>query len=231
MSNKILVVSQMDNYGVALEGLGELTDDVLHFMDRPEEYKLVMFTGGEDVSPELYGETSPLGMCFTNRLRDKREAAIFAVALKHGIKMTGICRGTQFINVMSGGRMMHDIKGHGTGHNTHRMETSKGEVIDVNSFHHQMIIPPEDGYVIGWAKDRLSDRYIGDKDQPVEWNGPETEIVLIPRTLCCGVQWHPEWMLKNEDGYIYYNNLVERFMKKDIASFTAEYVKTAMVGA
>lgn len=227
--DKILVVSQFDNYAVALEGLGELTDDVMDFMNHPENYKLLLFTGGEDVSPQLYGETSPRGLCGSNAARDRREIQIFMVARKHGIKMTGICRGSQFINVMSGGRMMHDIQNH-AGPN-HLMETTKGEIIEVNSYHHQMIIPPDDGLVIGWSADRLSDRYYGDKDKEVKWTRPETEIILIPRTLCCGVQWHPEWMLKEVAGYQYYNQMIGRFLEKDIQQFTAEYVKKAASGA
>lgn len=230
MASKILVVSQMYNYGVALEGLGDLTDNVIHFMDHPEEYKLVFFTGGEDVSPELYGETSPRGLCHNNPARDRIETVVFNKAIKNNIKMTGICRGSQFINVMSGGRMMHDISGHSTGHNTHPVETTKGETVEVNSFHHQMIIPPTDGHVIGWSKNRLSRTYYGDKDQEVDWTGPETEIILIPRTLCCGVQWHPEWMMKKEDGYLYYHNMIRRFLKKSIQDFTTEYIKEQVHG-
>jgi len=232
---KILVVSQFDNYACALDGLGKLINgdqagNIADFMENPQDYDLLLFTGGADVGPELYGETSPLGLCATHPARDKVETRIFMHALKHGIKMTGICRGSQFINVMSGGRMIHDIQNHAIGR-THGMETSKGEIIEVNSFHHQMIIPPKDGHVIGWSKERLSKRYYGDKDLEVSWDGPETEIILIPRTQCCGAQWHPEWMPKGTAGYDYYNEMIRRFMEKSIEDFTAEYVKHIAAGA
>lgn len=227
--NKILVACQFDNYAVALDGLGELTDDVKDFMMNPEQYKLVMFTGGADVSPELYGETSPRGLCSNSPRRDEKEIKIFTKAIKYGVKMTGICRGSQFINVMSGGRMMHDVQGH-AGAN-HLMETTRDEVIEVNSYHHQMIIPPADGHVIGWSRERLSGRYYGDKDEQVEWGRPESEIILVPRTLCCGVQWHPEWMSKELEGYRYYNDLIYKFLKMDIEGFTEYYVKRVSAGA
>lgn len=228
MGHKILVPLQF-GYGKAIEGLGDLSSDIDDFFSDTKNYKLVLFTGGSDVDPRLYGETSPKGICQTNPKRDLLEAKIFDRARKFGIKMTGICRGSQFINVMSGGRMMHHINGHAGG--CHDVETSKGEVFEANTLHHQMSIPPEDGYVIGWAKEPLSSVYIGDEDKPVEWEKPETEIVLIPRTLCLGAQWHPEMMGIRTPGYRYYYHLIQKFLRTDIEKFTDEYVKKAELGA
>lgn len=229
MRYKILVPLHF-GYGRAIEGLGYLTSDVSDFFSNTKEYKLILFTGGADVDPRLYGETSPDDMCSCDPQRDLFEAKIFDRARKFGIKMTGICRGSQFINVMSGGRMMHHIDGHACGL-THKVETSKGEVFEANSLHHQMIIPPDDGYVIGWAKEPLSSIYIGDKDEEVKWEKPETEIVLIPRTLCLGAQWHPEMMGTRTPGYRYYYRLVQKFLEMDIEKFTDEYIKKAALGA
>lgn len=228
MGHKILVPLDI-GYGRAVEGLGDITSDVTDFFKNPKKYKLVLFTGGADVSPEIYGETSPRDVCGSEMRRDLFEAQIFDLARKLGIKMTGICRGSQFINVMSGGRMMHHLEGHAGGR--HEIETSKGEVFVANSLHHQMIIPPEDGHMIGWAKEPLSPIYIGDKDELAEWDRPETEIVLIPRTLCCGAQWHPEMMATGTEGYRYYYQLVRKFLEMDIKDFTDEYVKKAELGA
>jgi len=221
MGNKILVPLD-GGYGRAVEGLGDLVSYIPDFFENPNDYCLVLFTGGEDVSPFLYGETSPDGLCYNSPKRDRIEAAIFNHALKHGIRMTGICRGSQFINVMSGGRMLHHIENHSCYHD---VETTKGEIFETNSTHHQMSIPPKDGFVIGWCAKNRSSIYIGDKDLPVEWNGPETEMILIPRTLCCGVQWHPETMNGKSMGYIYYHNLIARFLERNIDTFAAEYVK------
>jgi len=210
------------HYSRALEGLGVMVSDEKDFFRNPKEYVLVLFTGGADVSPHLYGETSPKGLCYTNPSRDMFEMPIFEHALKNNIKMTGICRGSQFANVMSGGRMMHDITNHAGG--LHEVEMLNGDVITTNSTHHQMIIPPIDGYVLGWSKTALSRHYIGDKDEAVEWNRPETEIVFVPRTKFCGVQWHPESMSKDSDGYIYYHRLINDLISMDINEFSDRYL-------
>lgn len=59
---------------------------------RIEEADLVLFEGGEDVSPNLYGEpVHPATYISPNR--DKAEVALFKKAHSLGKKLLGICRG------------------------------------------------------------------------------------------------------------------------------------------
>lgn len=220
--NKILIVNGT-SYGLPVESLGDLSYKVSDFFDNPHEYKLVLFTGGSDVSPEYYGHTSPKNMCHSWPERDALEAQIFKVAIEHNIKMTGICRGAQFINVMSGGTMMHHIDNHAsvTGH---QMTTLSGRELYVNSLHHQMIVPGDDGVVLGWSKNNQSKRYFGDKDEMVEYHGKEVEVIYYPQTLCVGVQYHPEMMNKDSDGFNYYKDLVDDFLNMTIEDFTDKHV-------
>lgn len=221
MKNKILVPYDI-GYGSSIMGLGDITDDLKDFYNNTNDFKLVLFTGGADVGPELYGDSSPKGLCFTNFMRDEVESKIFIQALKHSIPMTGICRGAQFINVMSGGKMIHDFNGHGYGNHAFNCLKDNG-TISVNSLHHQMIVPPEDGYVIGWCPQKLSDEYYGYRDRRVEWDQYEVEAVLIPRTMCCGVQYHPETMDSNSEGYKWYYDMVEDLITMDINLFVHKY--------
>ena len=72
MADKILVLNG-NSYGAALEGLGVLSFDKKEFMSKPDDFKLVQFTGGEDVSPSFYGDTSPKGLCHNSMHRDIEE--------------------------------------------------------------------------------------------------------------------------------------------------------------
>ncbi len=93
---------------------GEITTDPAVLFADPGSIKLVCFTGGSDVSPELYGHRNLESGC--NKARDEKEVLIFEMAKKHGIPMTGICRGSQFLNVMCGGTMVqHLLASHGGG--------------------------------------------------------------------------------------------------------------------
>lgn len=224
MSDKILVLSG-PSYGSTVEGLGSLTSNTTEFLSKTDEFKLVLFTGGADVDPSLYGNTSPKNICVTNPQRDKFERTIFKHALDHGIKMAGICRGLQFINVMAGGKLIHHLDRHdGFPIPYHNFECQKDDKIRrINTMHHQMAIPPKDGIIIGWSSTKLSEKYVGDKDEEVNWPGPEVEAAIYPEIGACGVQWHPEMMLEGSDGYQFFHNMVRAVIQLDMEDFVNLY--------
>lgn len=178
-------------YAPLFKDLGEINHDPANLKLDPLKYKLVVFTGGADVSPELYGDTSPKGVCHVNKKRDEQERNIYHFARQRGIRMVGICRGMQFLNVMTGGKMIHDLAGHSGGsHMT--MTRDRDEPFLTNSFHHQMCILHKDSHLLAWSHVKLSKAYIGDKDEPVDYKGPEVEAFYHPWDHAMGVQWHPE---------------------------------------
>lgn len=114
---------------------------------------LVQFTGGEDVTPELYNQRNTRSHFNLNR--DIKEAGVFAVALRIHKPMAGICRGGQFLNVMCGGEMIQHVDGHATG-KTHKIARvgwlgKKYDEIEVTSTHHQMMIPGEEASILAVA--------------------------------------------------------------------------------
>ncbi len=212
--SKILVVLG-NSYASAVEGLGEIVTDANAFLseEHPDDYSLILFTGGEDVTPSLYGETSPDGLCFNCEQRDAYETKIYKHALENGIRMTGICRGIQFLNVMAGGKMYHHVDRH-TG-TKHPMQTLKQGLILVNSLHHQMVIPPEEGIIIGGAQERRSAQYIGDGDLKTESPELEAEAVILPHIDAAGVQYHPEMMSKDSEGYKWFHELAKDLIETE----------------
>ena len=210
--NKILVVNGA-SYFKAVKNLADYSNDIGHFMKKPSDFSLVLFTGGEDISPELYGETSPKGVCSYSIERDIYEKNIFNHAVKHSVKMTGICRGIQFLNVMAGGKMIHHLNAHGGC--MHEMSTSREEKVQVNSYHHQMVLPPKDAVIIGWASEIRSNVYIGDKDLEVKPPSKEIEAVIYPNINAAGVQYHPEMMEVTSSGYKWYEQLVNDLMQTE----------------
>lgn len=222
MKDKILVVNGT-YYANVVEGLGDIVEKTKLFLNNPDKFKLVVFTGGADVSPSLYGDTSPNNVCGCSIGRDIQETEIFKCALYNNVKMTGICRGLQFLNVMSGGKMMHHISGHeGT---IHEMSTLTGESLLINSYHHQMILPNKKAKVIGWAKNRLSKVYIGAKDELVHYDGKECEAAIFPETKAFGVQYHPEVADKQSDAFIYYRSMVVNALELSWKDFISKYTE------
>jgi gamma-glutamyl-gamma-aminobutyrate hydrolase PuuD len=228
MKNKVLVLNP-DNasYETLLKDFGEVTRNTTAFILNPKDFKLIQFTGGDDVLPELYGDTSPKNYCMCGD-RDEEETKIFKIATKFSIPMVGICRGTQFLNVMCGGKLIHHLDGHAS--SQHMVNTSctslSLDTFQTNSLHHQMCIPPTDGHIIAWSLEKQSKKYIGDKDEEIYWPGPEVEAIFIPWDKVLGVQWHPEMMMANSIGRNYYKILLADFLKMNMTSFRIKYVST-----
>jgi putative glutamine amidotransferase len=70
----------------------------------------VLFAGGEDVDPELYGERKKYGNVQINRKRDDFELDLLDQTMDRLLPILGICRGTQVINVKFGGTLYQDLK-------------------------------------------------------------------------------------------------------------------------
>ena len=160
----------------------------------------ILFPGGEDVDPHLYGE-EPLPVC--GEFRPEIDAAwknAFAYARSTGMPMLGICRGIQFINVMMGGTLWQDLDEMSKKHFmhlqagrrsylTHHVEITPGSylehlfgqsVVMTNSMHHQAVKEAAPGLsVSGRARDGVIEA-LEDKERTI-----------------VAVQWHPEGLLES----------------------------------
>ncbi|PAK85179.1 gamma-glutamyl-gamma-aminobutyrate hydrolase family protein [Lentilactobacillus parakefiri] len=157
----------------------------------------LLLSGGQGVTPILYGEEPLAGVAETDIYRDQFEIALIKAAQKAGKPVLGICRGMQVINVALGGNLYQDIyqqAGATEKHNqyptsweipTHHVTTTDdswlreilGKRFAVNSFHHQGIHEPGSQLKVVAKSD----------DQVVE--GIESSDGRI-----IGVEFHPEMM-------------------------------------
>lgn len=106
---------------------------------------LIIFTGGEDINPSIYGQntTNAYGI---NRARDDAETNIFSMANGQNKFMLGVCRGHQLINALLRGRLYQDLyietgKFHP---GSHTIDTQENSIVGknftrVNSMHHQAV--------------------------------------------------------------------------------------------
>jgi carbamoylphosphate synthase small subunit len=200
---KVFIVNGSYAYMRLFQDLGfHVTSDIA-------KASLVCFTGGEDVTPGLYGDKAHK---FTGNSthRDEEEARQYNVALAWKIPCVGICRGGQFLNVMNGGRMYQHVSKHTQSHDIVDLQT--GETIHVSSTHHQMMMPAAHADVVAvshlggtreWYDGEVYRRDISEMDY---------EVVHYPDTRCLCFQPHPEF-----DGYPemrkYFQRLVESLLK------------------
>ena len=212
---KILILGR--GYDAPFNALGEVSIvDTWEFVD-VTGYDLVVFTGGEDVTPYLYGEEAHPSTGYS-QMRDHVEEKMYRDCVEHGIAMTGICRGSQFLTVMNGGKLVQDIDGHGI-YGTHPITAFGYGAVSVTSTHHQMMYPygidSHDYEILA-----LSEAHGTPRGLPagVETIGGVVEAVWYNKSKCLCVQFHPEYMPEDSDGYQYYQSLLNDFIISAIAA-------------
>ncbi len=162
---------------------------------------LVVFSGGEDVSPHLYGKKAHPST-LSNPRRDKFEKEEFDKALALNKPMLGICRGAQFLCVMAGGILIQHQ--HNPDH-FHPMRTKENTQIRVTSSHHQAQFPwyldRKDFKMLGWTYTQSLYHYGEGKDEMIigvidgddgKYDRVELEEVYYAKINALGLQHHPE---------------------------------------
>lgn len=157
-----------------------------------------VFTGGQDVSPEIYGETVKFDNVGCCKKRDALELALLEKALQQDKSILGVCRGVQFINAALGGTLYQDLPREISSplehHQTppydvpiHTVELTPGtplytlsgkEEIAVNSYHHQAIktLSPKLA-CMATASDGIMEA-----------------VYMLGKKFVFAVQWHPEFL-------------------------------------
>lgn len=169
-----------------------------------EEAEVVVFTGGEDISPEFYGQETLEGT-YANKERDLYEISMYKKVKNHQL-CVGICRGAQLACILNGGILVQDVNNHARFH-THTMRIHnfrKDDMLfDITSIHHQMMYPydmPSKNYkVVATAYPRKSTFYKGisspQQDNIIKKGEPEVILFRKPdNPLFLAIQGHPEIM-------------------------------------
>lgn len=179
--------------------------EVIQDYEPGKEPDLVCFTGGSDVDPSYYGEINAYcgGL---NIKRDKREVAAYNAFIDY--PKVGICRGGQFLNIMSGGAMWQDVNGHGQSHKVFDLLMYQME-IDMTSTHHQMMIASPKGEVIAIAHQANKFRS-PTKDRKVPKF--DTEVVYYEHTKSLCFQPHPEYVGNQHDCNVYFFELTNMLL-------------------
>ncbi len=178
----------------------------------PDFVQGILFTGGGDIDPLLFGEEPILQNGEISPLRDAYELHLCKEALQRALPLLGVCRGMQIMNIATGGSIYQDIgvQTHSTlKHNqqaprsyaTHSIQIQQDSLlaalwqtksIVVNSVHHQAVSKLGAGFMISAkSTDALTEAI----------ENPEYDFVV-------GVQWHPEAMQTKEQMALF-----ERFVQ------------------
>lgn len=210
------------SYGEPFTHLGKISTSVNDIIKNMENIQLVVFTGGEDVHPSFYGGRD-CGISQTNKVRDDYEAQVFNLCLERGIKMAGICRGIQFLNVMAGGFIYQHITKHAIFGFHGIIYPALNKRALVTSTHHQLIGLAKSGIPIAHTDGRISQKYIGPQGDIVSPPLEELEAAVFPEINALGVQFHPEFMRDRLPGKMLYRRMVEDFTNLLLKDFITKY--------
>lgn len=180
--------------------------------DSEEPHDVLLFAGGTDINPAMYGEKPLPTTQKSDMLRDGREIYHWQVGqTRIDVPLNiGVCRGAQFLNVMAGGKLWQHVDGH---HGAHSVWYNNMAHSGITSDHHQMMIVPENGKekkirhsILAYASG-LGDRSKIRMAQGSIPRGRDTtgnpECIWYPdvRNLC--VQFHPGWDLEGPSGKLF----------------------------
>ena len=190
------------DYQRGVEGISNITN-----------HSVVMFGGGEDISPSLYNAKRS-DFCHASEqpsIRDTIEKRAFERAQEVGAKVFGICRGAQMVCALSGGTLYQDVTGHAG--RDHLIRTVVGAVYKTSSVHHQMMNPTGTKHkLIAWSDEKLSRHYVVDDKTTKKEVEVEPEIVFFPETNSLGVQGHPEFMPITSSFVRYNSQLIKEYL-------------------
>ena len=152
----------------------------------------ILFTGGVDLNPKLYGEEIDPKCGEIAEVRDAFEALLMSVVEQSDMPVFGICRGIQSLNVLSGGSLHQHIDSHQDVRHDVKIEegTRLHSIIGkttvyANSFHHQCVKVPAPGMIV---TAHAEDGTIEAIERPGE-------------RFFVGVQWHPELLSAKEEDH------------------------------
>jgi len=164
----------------------------------------VVFTGGSDIDPSMYGEEK-LKCTWSTPKRDAFESMVYE--LHQDLPKIGICRGGQFLNVKSGGSMWQDTDNHDYAHVS---KTSDGRRFRSTSIHHQMMKPGEGSELLMVAD--VSTYVIDEKNlfYKKDRHFDDIEALYYDETKSLCYQGHPEVAQIEEQNYFF--DLVHKYL-------------------
>lgn len=169
----------------------ENTDVILNTLENIDG---LILTGGGDLNPLWSGVEPEKNLHHVNSTRDLPELLMTRLAFNRQIPILGICRGIQTLAMALGGKVIQDIScsiKHSQEADrtepTHSVllesdselhEVYQADKVFVNSFHHQAVKCPGNGF----------------KVTATSSDGIIEGIESTDYKSVMGVQWHPEWL-------------------------------------
>lgn len=182
--------------------------NVNEYLDMAEA---LILTGGEDVDTFMYNENPCKELKKTNTQRDELEKRLFKGAIEKNIKIIGICRGMQLINVLLGGTLFQHIQGdirHRDEENPERITEHYIKIKDKKSILYENF-QKDEIIVNSWHHQAVKDLGSNLKITSVAQDGIIESFESFDGNIL-GFQFHPEKMERNKEEFL---QLIQRSLQ------------------
>ncbi len=184
-----------------------------------EHADLLQLIGGADVNPALYGEQALPNTWFDDKC-DEHTKLLTDEAIRKRIPIAGICRGSQYLSVLGGGKLWQDVDGHATGYSHDLLDIESDMIIEgCSSTHHQQHRPASSAIIIATSFNQLS-TYKSTAKGNYKVKGHSDDMTLekdieafyYKHINALGYQPHPEFFNADHPCQMYYFDLIAIYL-------------------
>jgi putative glutamine amidotransferase len=180
--------------------------DVLDILDRL--HGLFLPGSPSNIAPEQYNGEAIRPGTWLDPERDEVALPLIPAAIRAGIPLFAVCRGFQEVNVAFGGTLhqhIHEVPGyrHHKENSDDSLDAQYGPVHEVNFVPDGLLakVTNQQSTVVNslhsQAVDRLADGL--DVEATADDGLVEAFVVRDAPGFTLGIQWHPEWMVQDND--------------------------------
>jgi putative glutamine amidotransferase len=159
----------------------------------------LMFTGGEDIPPQAYGQKRHPATEEVHPRRFAHDRLLAELVLQREIPVLAICMGLQLVNVVYGGTLIQDIQ----------TDIQHTPIDPGNDSYHSIVLEKENllHQIVGAAEIEVNSAH----HQAVEKLAPGLRVLarapdgiveavqMTDREFFLGVQWHPERIVERPE--------------------------------
>jgi putative glutamine amidotransferase len=191
-----------------------------------------VFQGGTDLSPTSYNEKPIIpGKWLGDPTRDAYEFKLMDYAFRHEKPILAICRGFQLLNVFLGGTLYQDIATQRPDAILHRDAEAYDHLRHGVTFPTNSLLGDIYGHDSGCTVNSVHHQGVKDLGSDLEVLATCREDALIEAVSytklapgkVLGVQWHPEFSYKRNDGTLESGKIIEMFLSHVKEDLHASY--------
>ncbi|MCL4415418.1 MAG: gamma-glutamyl-gamma-aminobutyrate hydrolase family protein [Actinobacteria bacterium] len=197
------------SFGVTVIPIPNILKNIPNYF-RNLKIERIIFSGGGDVDPKLFGGKLNKKGSYSPQ-RDQNEIQILNFAKTNQIPVLGICRGTQFLNVSFGGKLIQDLKKDFPNSQNHVATNHQIKLIDPII---QKAFTEEKFHVNSYHNCGLGSKELSSELNAFAKSDDDLiEGIYHPNLPIAGIMWHPERKSPNESFNL---TIVTAFLKRGL---------------